>query len=123
MSGAVLCLAGAGAAAGGGSGTPGAVLWSNIYAASGGSTNLETLSGITGSLSITATNSGGSTLYYTLNGVNKAYAGAFAWPNGQALGWYVIGPGSGTVAVSYSGTALASFTYTITNPKTGGTSP
>jgi hypothetical protein len=100
------------------------VIWTNIYATSGGSTNYETLSGVTGSITVSAANSGGSSLGYTLNGVNYPYSGAFAWPEGQSLGWYVIGPGSGTITVTYNGgTALASFTYTIRNARTGGTLP
>jgi hypothetical protein len=113
-----MALAGAGSP-GGGTGTPGTIDWGNIYAQSGGATNEQTLSGITGSLTISATNSGDSTLYYTLNGVSSLYTGAFPWPNGQALSWYVIGPGVGTVSVSGPSGALASFSYNITNPRTG----
>ncbi len=123
MTGAIAALASAGAA-GGGSGTPGAVSWSNIYAVSGGSTNFQTLSGITGAITVSASQSGGSMLGYTLNGVNYTYSGAFSWPEGQALGWYLIGPGAGTITTTYNGgTALASFTYSITNPHNGGFSP
>jgi hypothetical protein len=119
VSGAVLSLAGAGAA-GGGSGTAGAISWTNIYSQSGGATNEQTLSGITGSLTITATNSGDdSTLYYTLNGVSSLYTGAFQWPNGQALSWYLIAPGVGTVTVSGPSGVLDSFSYSITNPRNG----
>ncbi len=123
MTGAVLASLGGGAGSGG-SGAPGAVSWSNVYATSGGATNFETLSGITGAITVSATNSGGSSLGYTLNGVNFTYAGPFAWPEGQTLGWYLIGAGAGTVSVTYDGgTALASFTYSITNPRSGGFSP
>jgi hypothetical protein len=118
VSGAVLSLAGAGSP-GGGAGTPGAISWGNIYSQAGGSTNSQTLSGITGALTITATNSGDSTLYYTLNGVSSLYTGAFQWPNGQALSWYLVAPGVGTVTVSYAGGELDSFSYSITNPRTG----
>lgn len=115
MSGALLALAGA-SGAGGSSGTPGAVTWSNIFCQGGGSTNSQTLSGITGALTITAANSGASALYYQLNGVSTAYAGAFAWPEGQTLNWSVSGVGSGTVSVTYrGGVALTSFTYVVKN--------
>ena len=118
MSGAVAATAGLGAV-GSGSGTPGDIVWSDIFAQSGGSTNLETLSGITGALSVSATNTGRSQLGYTLNGASFTYAGPFAWPNGQTLGWYVIGFGAGTITVDGPAGELASFTYTITNPTSG----
>lgn len=114
MTGVVMAAAACGAP-GDGSGTPDAVAWNNIYAQSGGATGFNTLSGVTGAITVAASNSGPSTLGYTLNGVNSAYAGPFAWPEGQSLGWYLIGTGSGTIAVTYGeGTALDSFTYTIT---------
>ncbi|MDE2357285.1 MAG: hypothetical protein KGL69_11080 [Alphaproteobacteria bacterium] len=123
MTGALMATLGGGSGSGG-SGTPGAVSWSNVYATSGGATNFETLSGITGAITVAASNSGASQLGYTLNGVNYTYTGAFAWPEGQSLGWYLIGAGAGTVAVTYDGgTALASFTYSITNARSGGFSP
>ena len=118
MSGAVLALAAA-ATSGGGSGTPGAIAWGNISSLAGGATNSQTLSGITGSLTISAAITGGSTLGYTLNGVNQLYTGAFAWPNGQALSWYLIGPGTGTVTVSSAARVLDSFSYSIRDPRTG----
>ncbi len=118
MSGAVLALAGVGAP-GGGSGTPGTIIWSNISSLAGGATNSQTLSGITGSLTISAAITGDSTLGYTLNGVNQLYSGAFAWPNGQALSWYLIGPGTGTVTVSDAAGELAAFSYVIRNPNDG----
>ncbi len=118
MSGAVLALAGVGAP-GGGSGTPGTVNWSNVSSLAGGSTNSQTLSGITGSLTISAGYTGDSTLGYTQNGVNQLYTGAFAWPNGQALSWYLIGPGTGTVTVSDAAGVLDSFSYSIRDPRTG----
>jgi len=118
VSGAVLSLAGAGTP-GGGSGTPGAISWSNISSLAGGSTNSQTLSGITGSLTISAAITGDSTLGYTLNGVNRLYSGAFAWPDGQTLSWYLIGPGTGTVTVSDAAGVLDAFTYSIRDPRTG----
>lgn len=118
MSGAVLALAGVGAP-GGGSGTPGAISWSNISSLGGGSTNSQTLSGITGALTISATYTGDSTLGYTLNGTSQLYAGAFAWPNGQTLSWYLIGPGTGTVTVSDGSGELDAFSYVIRNPNDG----
>ncbi len=118
MSGAVLALASAGTS-GGGSGTPGAISWSNISSLGGGSTNSQTLSGITGSLTISASFTGDSTLGYTLNGASQLYSGAFAWPNGQALSWYLIGPGTGTVTVSDAAGELAAFSYVIRNPNDG----
>ncbi len=118
MSGAVLALAGAGAT-GGGSGTPGTISWSNVSSVAGGATNSQTLTGVTGSLTISATNSGDSTLGYTLNGTSQPYTGAFAWPNGQTLAWYLIAPGAGTVTVSDAGGVLASFSYSIRDPRNG----
>ncbi|HEY2051207.1 MAG TPA: hypothetical protein VGH03_17850 [Caulobacteraceae bacterium] len=109
-----------GAAAAGGptgfSGTPGTIAWGNINAVSGGATNLVTLSGITGAITVSAAITGGAALSYTLNGVNRPYSGAFQWPEGQALGWTVIGPGTGTVTVTSEGSTLDSFTYLIVPP-------
>jgi hypothetical protein len=118
VSGAVLALTGA-ATSGGGSGTPGAISWSNVTSLAGGATNSQTLSGITGALTISAAITGDSTLGYTLNGASQNYSGAFAWPNGQALNWYLIGPGAGTVTVSDASGELASFSYSIRDPRTG----
>jgi hypothetical protein len=109
----------AGAAAGGPTGyagAPGSISWGNINAVSGGSTNLVTLSGVTGALTVSAQNSGPGTLYYTLNSVNAPYAGAFQWPEGQQLGWYVIGSGAGTITVTSDGETLDSFTYFLVPP-------
>jgi hypothetical protein len=117
MSGALMAVM---AAEGGAnySGTPGTISWANINAVSGGSTNLVTLSGITGAMSVSAGITGGSALYYTLNGVNQLYSGAFSWPEGESLLWYVIGAGSGTVTVTNAsaGATLSTFTYVITSP-------
>jgi hypothetical protein len=117
MTGAVMAAA-ASLAVTGYSGTPGAIGWGDINAVSGGSTNTVTLSGVTGSMSVSATMTGGATLYYTLNGVNAPYAGPFAWPEGQSLIWYVIGAGAGTITVTNAsaGTTLSSFTYNIAAP-------
>jgi hypothetical protein len=100
------------------SGTPGLIAWANINAVSGGSTNQVTLSGVTGAMSVSATNSGPSALYYTLGDVSQAYSGPFSWPEGQTLLWYVIGGGSGTVTVTNASTdtELSAFTYVITEP-------
>jgi hypothetical protein len=117
MTGAVMALAGAEGGAGY-AGSPGTIAWSNIYAISGGSTDSVTLSGVTGAMSVSAANSGTSALHYTLNGVSQAYTGAFSWPEGQSLLWYVIGPGSGTITVTNAsaGGTLASFNYLINAP-------
>jgi hypothetical protein len=117
LTGVVMALLGAESGAGY-AGTPGTVAWANINAVSGGSTNQVTLSGVTGAMSVSATNSGPSTLYYTLGDVSQAYSGAFSWPEGQTLLWYVIGGGSGTVTVTNAsaGVELSAFTYVITEP-------
>ncbi len=110
------------ALAGGGvtgySGTPGTIAWGNINSVSGGATNQVTLSGVTGSMSVSAAITGGGVLYYVLGDVNAPYAGPFSWPEGQTLLWYIIGAGSGTVTVTNASTdtQLESFTYVITPP-------
>jgi hypothetical protein len=121
MTGAVMAAATLGASVGY-SGSPGTIAWGNINAVSGGATGSVTLTGITGAMSVSATNSGPSQLFYTLNGVNKAYAGPFSWPEGQALIWSVIGAGSGTITVTNAsaGGTLNSFTYVIVPPTRSG---
>jgi hypothetical protein len=115
MTGALMAVAAAGGPTGY-TGSAGTIAWGNVNAVSGGSTNLVTLSGITGALTIAASNSGGSQLYYTLNDVNQLYSGPFAWPEGQALGWYLIGSGAGTITVTSDGATIDSFTYLIVPP-------
>lgn len=125
MSGVLLAVSAAGGPAGY-TGAPGTIAWGNISGVSGGSTGSVSLSGITGALTVSAGNSGPSQLYYTLGDVNAPYAGAFQWPGGQTLLWYVIGPGSGTVTVSNAsnGDILDTFTYVIVPPsRSGGFQP
>jgi hypothetical protein len=112
-----MALAGGGAPVAS-SGTPGTIAWGNINAVSGGSTGAVTLTGITGALTVSATNSGPSTLMYTLGSVSQTYAGPFAWPAGQSLIWSVIGAGSGTITVTSEngGGTLDTFTYVIVPP-------
>jgi hypothetical protein len=121
MSGAMLALAGAGAA-GGYSGSPGAISWSNLTGIGGSSTNSVTLSGVTGAMSVTASQTGLGYLYYTVgSGALTRYAGAFLWPEGETLTWTMTAAGgsvSGTVSVTdaTTSTSLGSFTYVLTSP-------
>jgi hypothetical protein len=118
MSGVTAVLAALGGVAGGYSGTPATVTWGDINAFDGGSNAMQTLSGITGSMLVSATITGGGSLFYTLNGTTAFYSGAFLWPEGQTLSWGVNSAGgtvSGTVTVTnaIAGATLSTFTYTI----------
>jgi hypothetical protein len=119
---------GAAAASGpaGYSGSPGSISWANINAISGGSTNTQTLSGVTGSMSVSAAITGGGLLIVNLGGASPFYyAGQFEWAEGQTLSWTITSPGgtvSGTVTVenATAGTVLDSFTYIVKLPTGGG---
>ena len=123
VSGALLAIIGGGGGSGG-SGTviPGLLDWTNIFGSLIGHTNLQTLTGITVPISISAGLGGGSgTLNYTKNGVGARYTGAFNVEAGDNVMWSVGNitgsPVSGMVTVenlSDSGTVLDTFTYTVT---------
>jgi len=110
----------AGAATGGGSGDLGPLAWSNITGYETGSTNTLTISGITGSVSLAATNSGPCPLYYCLNGTYANYTGPFGVTAGDTLSWMVsnatLGTKAGTIAVTSGGSAVDSFTYVVGGP-------
>jgi hypothetical protein len=118
MTGVVMGAAAGGASIGFSGAPTNTFAWGNINAVSGGATGAVTLTGVTGAMSVSATNSGPGQLMYTLNSVNAPYAGPFAWPEGQTLIWSVIGAGSGTVIVTNesAGGTLDTFTYVIVPP-------
>ncbi|MBV8683780.1 MAG: hypothetical protein JO111_12975 [Caulobacteraceae bacterium] len=127
MTGAVLALTGGVAGTTGGySGSPGAVSWGNINAFDGGTNNNQTLTGVTGSMLVSASITGAGGLFYVLNGgAGQFYTGPFLWPEGQTLCWGVNTSGgnvAGTVTVENdtAGTTLASFTYSVKVSRTGG---
>lgn len=99
MAGAVTALIGRIAAASGGvvpSPTPN---WTNIYDTDVGSTNLQTISGISSSISISVTATGSGIVYYTFGAGEFPYTGAFPVSVGQPLGFIVFATiGGGTVA-------------------------
>ncbi|HWE98691.1 MAG TPA: hypothetical protein VG248_02740 [Caulobacteraceae bacterium] len=119
MTGSLAALVGSKGSGAGYTGSPGAVTWANISGFNSGSNGVQTMSGITGSMSVTITNSGLGTVYYTLAGVTKPYAGAFAWANGQTLSWTIVNGGTsteaGTITVTNAtaSTTLATFTYSV----------
>ena len=123
MTGAVMALAGSEGSAGGGGGvipspTP---AWSAIYDTDIGSTNLQTISGIGGPISVSVTPSGGGLPYYTLGSGLTPCTGAFTVRPGDALGltvFAVLGGGTvtGTLTVrnlSDGGTTLAVIAYAV----------
>ena len=118
MTGAVAATISGGIGAGSGVVTPSpALVWSNVAGSLIGSTQALTVLGITQAISVSATNSGASSLIYTLNGTSKTYTGAFPVHAGDTLGWQLYGIGTGTVTVnnqSNAGALLAGFTYLIT---------
>lgn len=117
MTGVVMGAASAGGPVGSSGSPTNSFAWGNINAVSGGATGAVTLTGITGALTVAASNSGPSTLMYTLGSVNQPYAGPFAWPAGESLIWSVIGAGSGTITVTEDGGGmLDAFTYVIVPP-------
>jgi hypothetical protein len=116
------------AAAGGASGVSGTVVpsptpvWTSIYGFDSGATNVQTISGITSPISISAALSGGGTLFYTQNGAIKPYSGAFTVNAGDTLGWTVVfvtgGSVSGNITVtniSNGSATLAAIPYAVSS--------
>ena len=118
MTGAVAATIAGGIGAGVGVVTPSPTLnWSNVAGSLIGSTQVLTVLAITQAISVSATNSGASSLIYTLNGSGKTYTGAFPVHAGDTLSWQLYGIGNGTVTVlnqSNAGAVLATFTYLVT---------
>ncbi len=119
MTGAVLTLLGGATAAGSGGG--GVVeTWANIYGGTIGANKPVTFSGLTGTLSISATITGTGQLGVGKNHLYTfGYTGAFNVSNGDTLYWYVVSPGgacSGTITITDAthSTTMATFTYTLT---------
>lgn len=100
MAGALTALLGSGGSAGGSGGvvpspTP---VWSSIYDTDVGSTNVQTISGIGGSISISVVQSGGGALWYTLGSGLTPYGGPFPVSVGSDLGFTVFNHvGGGTI--------------------------
>lgn len=120
MTGILIAAAAAPTGAAGGVGhAPNALAYSNVFDQGGGSTQTLTISGIgSGSSTITAAKTGASSLSYSLNGGFANYAGAITVHDGDTLAWTLINPLSvrqnGTVTLTSGGTALGSFTYSLT---------
>jgi len=129
MAGALMALAAGGTGGGGGgdgdvpSPTPS---WNDVYATNSGATNYQTISGITVPLTITATDTGGSLLYYSLNGQYNVYTGGFTVHAGDVLNWIPQNTPAerasmtrltGTVTITNvtdSNTVLDTFSYSLT---------
>lgn len=127
MSGAILAGLGAGGASGSGGVAPSpAPVWTNISGWDVGSTNNQTLAGITSPIGLSASWTGGGFLIANLNGVPTLYTGAFTVHAGDVLSWSVGVAGatqSGAVTVrnvSNGGATLASFTYVVRTTSGGG---
>ena len=123
MTGVAMTLAAAGGSGGGSGGVAPSPspAWSAIYDTDVGSTNLQTISGIGGSISLSVTQTGAGRLYYTLGSGLTLYTGAFTAHLGDSVGFTVfavIGGGTvtGTLTVrnlSDGGTALAAIAYAV----------
>ena len=104
MAGAMMALAGA-AGVTGGTGvhvTP-TPAWGTAYGVGAAATATQTILGITTAISVSASLTGPSQLFYFLNGVFAYYTGAFTVHAGDTLSWGVVPAGitreSGTITV------------------------
>lgn len=119
MSGAVLLLAGAGGAAAVGGSGPGPLAWSDIYGVDSAFTEALAITGVTGAFALSARQSGGGGLYYSLNGGTVAYAAPFTVRAGDRLAWGVVltspagRSGAITVMAAGSGATLAVINYRV----------
>jgi hypothetical protein len=101
-------------------------VWNNIFDIDSGSTNSQTISGISNQISISLTATGGGVLLYNLNGYSTYYTGAFTVRVGDILSFTVIvgnSAESGTVTVtnvSNASATLATFTYVVRSSGSGG---
>jgi hypothetical protein len=125
MTGVIMATAGVAAAGGSGGGgtaggtvSPNALAWTSIAGVDDGSSNNQTISGISAPMSIAATITGSGVLFYTQNGAPYVYGGAFTVHNGDVIGWSVSTPGasrvSGTITVlndSDGGATLCTIPY------------
>ena len=104
--------------AGGSGNHPNALSWSNPYGYTTASTQVLAISGVgSGSVPITATNSGAAPLNYILNGDSVRYAGAFLVSDGDTLGWSLLNLTSstetGSVVVSSGTFTVGAFAYVV----------
>lgn len=128
MTGAIMGFMGAlTAAASAGVVTPSPTpVWVNIFSIDYGSTNSQTIAGITSPISISLANSGSGTLYYILNGVQTHYTGAFTvQPNDILAFGIAVGnsPLTGAITVtnvSNSGATVATINYVVRSSGSGG---
>ncbi len=122
MSGAILAALGLGTGgAGGGDVVPAAVNWTDVYDIAVGSTNLQTITGISRPISRSASLTGSGGLQTVVNGASHPYAGAFTVAAGNTVAFLIVNTGimtvTGTVTianVSGGGTVLDTFNYTVT---------
>ncbi len=121
MAGALTALAGSGDSSGGGAVPSPTPVWSPIYDTDVGSTTVQTISGIGGSISVAVVQSGGGALWYTLGSGLTLYSGAFPVSAGSDLGFTIfnhVGGGTitGTLTVknmSDGGTTLGVISYLV----------
>ncbi|MBA3811525.1 MAG: hypothetical protein H0X27_07770 [Caulobacteraceae bacterium] len=121
MTGAIAALIGkATGAAAGGTTTPTAVNWRDLYAAVLGATQIITLSGFTATISIAAAITGAGGLKAIKNGVITLYSGPFPVVAGDTLGWLVSNysgsaqSGVVTVTNATTNTTMDTFAYVLT---------
>ena len=123
MAGAMMALAGAkpGSGGGGGATTPfPAPVWVNVYATDVGSTNFQTINGITEPITLTVVDTGGSLLYYSQNGAYHDYLGGFTVSDGDVINWVPHNTTGARIAgavtitnVTDSSATLATFNYSL----------
>jgi hypothetical protein len=101
-------------------------VWPGIYGVDVGSTNSQTISGITSPITLSLSNSGGGALLYSLNGVATHYTGSFTVNAGDILLFTIavgLAPKSGTITVtnvSNGGATLANINYVVNSSGGGG---
>jgi hypothetical protein len=84
-------------------------VWTAIFGYDAGSTNNQTLAGISAPISLSASLSGAGALVYVKNGVGTLYTGAFTAVVGDVIAWTVL-----------AGLSTVSGTLTVTNASNGG---
>jgi hypothetical protein len=108
--------------AAGSGGALGPMSWTNIFGDVAGVTNTQTVSGITGTISVDATVSSYGALHIDKNGTICAFTGPFPVSNGDTLLWEITNAttanvtGTITVKDATHSTTIDTFTYLVRPP-------